>query len=261
VLRPGAHWRLSASGRYDRNSDFENSQSLRLAASHQWRNDTLLWVALGTGIKQPSFVERFGFTPDSFIGNPGLEAERNRHMSLGATHQRGAWVHDLTLFRDRLEDEINGFSFDPVRGGFTAVNEDGTSRRQGVEWAATRAWTSGAVRLGANYLNAEESDGSREIRRPQWHAFASLDQQWRRMALSIGAFHVDEQVDLDFASWPARRETLDAYTLVHARLRLPIGERVQLGLRAANLLDETYEDLLGYRAPGRAYYFNIGVDI
>jgi len=32
-------------------------------------------------------------------------------------------------------------------------------------------------------------------------------------------------------------------------------------VRASNLLDETYEDILGYRAPGRALYLKLGVEL
>jgi vitamin B12 transporter len=261
VVRPGEPWRLSASVRRDLNSDFEDSDSVRLGASFQWRDDTRFWAALGTGIKLPSFVERFGFTPDSFIGNPDLEAERNEHVSLGAEHQRGRWTHAVTVYRDRLEDEINGFAFDPDQGGFTSVNEDGTSRRTGIEWNSTVAWNSGALRMGASNLDTEDIDGSREIRRPEWQAFTSLTQTWRRLRLDLGAFYVDQQVDLDFATWPAARVGLDAYTLAHAELSLTLREGMRLGLRGSNLLDETHEDILGYRAPGRAWYLNLGVDL
>jgi vitamin B12 transporter len=261
VLRPGERWRLSASGRHDRNSEFDDSDSLRLSASYQWRDDTVIWAALGSGIKLPSFVERFGFTPDSFIGNPGLEAETNEHVSIGAQYQRAHWTHALTLFRDRLEDEINGFAFDPERGGFTSVNEHGTSHRQGVEWSSALAWDSGTLRVGASQLETEDIDGSREIRRPEWQAFTSVVQTWQRLRLELGAFFVDEQIDLDFASWPAQRVTLDAYTLAHAELSFALRPGTRVGLRGSNLFDETYEDILGYRAPGRAWYLKLGVDL
>jgi vitamin B12 transporter len=169
--------------------------------------------------------------------------------------------HALTLFRDRLEDEINGFAFDPALGGFTSVNEDGTSHRQGVEWHSSLAWASGFLRIGANNLDTEDIDGSREIRRPEWQGFATLTQDWRRLRLDLGAFYVDEQIDLDFATWPAERVTLDAYTLAHGELSYELRPGTRLGLRGTNLLDETYEDILGYRAPGRAWYLKLGVDL
>lgn len=260
LLAIAERWRFSASARHDSNSDFADSESVRLALNHDLGDDTRVWVAAGTGVKLPSFVERFGFTPDSFLGNADLEAERNRHVSAGVEHARGRWTHALTLYRDRLEDEINGFAFDPVRGGFTSVNESGESRREGAEWRSSAGWQGGALQVGASWLDAESGDGSRAIRRPRRQAFVTVDQLVGGVAVQAGAFHVGAQLDQDFSTWPATRVRLDDYTLVHAALTVPVGERVRLGLRGSNLLDETYEDILGYRAPGRAWYVNLGVD-
>ncbi|MFM7118852.1 MAG: TonB-dependent receptor plug domain-containing protein [Gammaproteobacteria bacterium] len=261
VLRPGEDWRLSASGRQDWNSDFEDSHSLRLAAHWAWRSDTTFWAAAGTGIKQPSFVERYGYTPDSFIGNPNLEAEENRHISFGVEHARGSGRHTLAVFRDRLENEINGFAFVPAVGGFTSVNEGGDSQRAGIEWASTWQWSSGLLRVGAYALNANDSDGTREIRRPGWHAFTNLQQSWRSIRVDAGLYRQDEQVDYDFAAWPARRADLAGYTLANAEVSVALSEGVRLGLRGNNLLDERWEDILGYRSPGRSWALRLRVDL
>ncbi|MEQ8483078.1 MAG: TonB-dependent receptor [Pseudomonadales bacterium] len=259
-IDPTERLRLSASARHDRNSDFDDAESFRLAGSYALTDRDRVWIAAGTGIKHPSFVERFGFTPDSFIGNPDLTPEENRHLSAGYEHRTDAWRAAVTVFRDRLEDEINGFFFDPAAGGFTAVNRDGTSRRHGAELELSRRWQNTEVRAGMSYLDAEEPDGVREIRRPEWLAYLSLDQQWSRLQLGIDAYRVGRQIDLDFASFPAERVSLDAYTLLGARVRVPLAGGADVTLRGSNLLDEDYEDQLGYRAPGRALYLELGLD-
>jgi len=260
-LAPTDRLRLSISARHDDNSEFRNNQSYRLGTSFTLGDSSLVWLGAGTGIKHPSFVERYGFTPDQFIGNPGLDSEENRHLSVGLQTEAGAWALSGTLYRDRLEDEINGFFFDGAAGGFTAVNRDGTSKRQGVEVAAARGFGATGLRLGASYLDAEEPDGLREVRRPRWQGFVRLDHALAWGDVGVDAFYVGEQIDLDFSDWPAARVDLDSYTLVNARLRVPLGTRADLTLRATNLLDERYEDILGYRAPGRAYYLQMGFDL
>ena len=254
-------WQLAASARYDVNSEFENSDSVRVSTRYQLRPATSVWAAWGTGIKQPSFIERYGFTPDSFIGNPDLDSEKSAHFSLGIEQALGAWQVNVTGFRDRLKDEIDGFYFDPAAGGFTAVNQRGTSRRYGLELSASRAWTSGGLSLGSSYLHAEDPDGSREIRRPEWLAFARFNQQWGPALLTLELFSSDDQDDLDFATFPADRVRLDRYTLLNAQVRMPLPKGMQLGLRGANLLDESYEEQLGYEAPGRAVYLSLGIDL
>jgi vitamin B12 transporter len=251
---------LSVSGRYDVHSEYEDGRSVRLAAGYRLSDADRIWAAAGTGIKRPSFVERYGFTPDSFLGNPDLEPEENRHLSVGYQHRTEHWDASVTVFRDRLEDEIDGFFFDPDAGGFTSVNRFGTSRRDGVELEAARRWTATEVRLGLSYLDAEEPDGAREIRRPRWLGYAALSHDWPWARLLLDVHRVGRQQDLNFASFPAERVSLDAYTLVGARLAIPFADRWQASLRGSNLLDETYEDQLGYRAPGRAVYVELGLD-
>ncbi|MGA1675829.1 MAG: TonB-dependent receptor plug domain-containing protein [Pseudomonadales bacterium] len=253
ILRPMPRLRIAASGRYDRNSAFDDSDSLRLATHYAWRDDTDIWAAAGTGIKLPSFVERYGFTPDSFIGNPELEAERNEHLSLGVNHRSNGATHELTLFRDRLKNEINGFAFDFATFRFTAENENGTSKRAGVEWSSTWPWGNGSVRIGGSAINTEDPDGSREIRRPTWQVFTAIDQQWSRTHLTMQLYRVDEQVDQDFATYPAQRVDLVGYTLALGEITYDLGRGIRVGLRGSNLLDETWEDVLGYRSPGRAW--------
>jgi vitamin B12 transporter len=249
------------SARHDDNSEFRNNQSYRLGTSYALGEASLVWLGAGTGIKHPSFVERYGFTPDQFLGNPALNSEENRHLSLGLQTETAGWALSGTLYRDRLEDEINGFFFDVDAGGFTSVNRDGTSRRQGVELAAARSFAATALRLGASYLDAEEPDGLREVRRPQWQGFVRVDHTLPWADVGVDAFYVGEQIDLDFSDWPAARVELDPYTLVNARIRVPVGKRTDVTLRATNILDERYEDILGYRAPGRAYYLQLGFNL
>jgi vitamin B12 transporter len=259
-LSPSDRLDLSVSGRYDANSEFDDARSVRIAGSYRLSERDRLWVAAGSGIKHPSFVERYGFTPDSFLGNPDLQSEESRHVSIGAERRTDRWALSLTTFRDRLEDEINGFFFDPGAGGFTSVNQAGTSRRDGVELEVARRWSQTEARLGASYLDAEEPDGLREIRRPRWLSYLSLQHDWPRAQLQLDVFRVASQIDLNFATFPAERVTLDGYTLVNARLAVPLAGRWQVSVRGSNLLDETYEDQLGYRAPGRAAYVALGLD-
>jgi vitamin B12 transporter len=261
LITPSERLRLSVSGRHDHNSEFRNVQSYRLAASFDLDDATLIWLGAGTGIKHPSFIERYGFTPDQFVGNPALDSEENRHLSVGLQSQVGAWQLAGALFRDRLEDEINGFFFDPVAGGFTSVNQPGTSMRQGVEVSFARRFGDTGLRSGASFVDATEPDGRREVRRPQWQGYLRLDHALPWATLALDVFHIGEQIDLDFSTFPARRVDLDAYTLVSTQIRVPVSARTEVSIRATNLLDDRYEDLLGYRAPGRAYYLQLGIDL
>ncbi|MGI9326661.1 MAG: TonB-dependent receptor plug domain-containing protein [Pseudomonadales bacterium] len=257
AFAPAERLGLSLSTRFDSNSDYDDSVSYRLAARYQLSEALALWTNIGTGIKNPSFIERFGFTPDTFIGNPQIEPETNEHASLGLLWQRGRLHSSVTLFRDELEDEINGFAFDATLGGFTALNEQGSSERNGIEvdtdWQGERT----QARAGISYVDAKDPDNNREVRRPRWQAFVELGHQVGALSLWSRINYVDDQRDLSFASFPASEETLDSYTLWSARLGWQLSPALSLSLRGDNLLDQTVENVFGFRGPGRGGYLEV----
>ena len=51
------------------------------------------------------------------------------------------------------------------------------------------------------------------------------------------------------------------YLLLRAHLAYRIGAHLELALRGENLLDERYQDQLGYASPGRAVYLQMAIDL
>ena len=261
--RPGDRLTLSASGRFDDNEAFASAWTGRVGAEVAIAAHTALWGSFASAQKNPTFTERFGFTPDTFFGNADLRPERSVAAELGLRQRWPALGLEgsVVAHRSRLKDEINGFSFDGALGGFTAVNRQGTSQRSGME--GTLAWTNDrGLEITARYsvLDANEVQGAErrdEIRRPgrQGSLTAAL------LPGHLGPFSGRLTVawrealdDTDFAPFPAETVKLDALTLVRGQLSVHPREGVTLSLLGENLLDERYEALWGYRAPGRALY-------
>ena len=68
-----------------------------------------------------------------------------------------------------------------------------------------------------------------------------------------------ERSDRDFSAWPANPVTLPAYTLVDLAASFELGSgagrpNMRLTVRMENLLDESYHEVWGFAAPGRAVY-------
>ena len=118
----------SLAARFDANSAFGDAHAWRAGVAWQPRHGRL-FANVGTGVKNPSFVERFGYFADAFIGNPSLRPETSREVELGYATER----FSLTLFASELDDEIAGFVFGPAGGGFTAHNCRERSRRRGFK--------------------------------------------------------------------------------------------------------------------------------
>ena len=257
IGRVGERLAWSASLRRDGNSDFKDVLTHRIALRYRASGRTELWLNYGEGIKNPSFFERFGYTPDTFIGNPDLRPETNEHLSVGARTAIGPAVLGLTLFRDRLKNEIDGFHFDPALGGFTAVNQEGRSRRQGVELTAAAQFGNANLSAGWGYVDAKEADDGREIRRPKHSGHLSAAYERGSWRLQAAAHLVGRQQDFSFASFPAQRVPLRGHQLLRTAAAFKATANLELSLRLENLLNENYEEVLGYQTPGRAAYFGV----
>lgn len=259
-------WLLSA--RYDDNSDFRSAWSGRLSVAWAASDSTLFRGNIGTGHKAPTFIERFGFFPAQFVGNPDLKPEQSLSVDLGIDRKfsNAELELQLTGFYQDLRDEINGFVFDPNTFLFTAQNSNGDSTRKGVELAATFAMSE-ALRFGATYTytDASESDVAgqqvRELRRPRHSGslYGDLRLLEGRANLKVIADYGGEATDLFFPPFPSPSEfvTLGAYWLLDATASFDVNANTSIYLRGSNLLDEEYEQVFGYRAPGRSVYAGI----
>jgi vitamin B12 transporter len=259
----GFTWTLS--GRYNDFSDFESIGTWQAAFSQQVSERFRARGSYGTGFKAPTFTERFGFFADQFIGNPSLKPEKSRGWELGFDSQ---WADSrVTLsavyFDQTLEDEIDGFVFDPDSFLFTAVNKDSDSRRQGVEivfdWQVLND-----LDIAANYTYTDTSetglDGMNldELRRPRH--MASLNAQYHfardRANVNLNISYTGKQLDVFFdpVTFASEHVELGSYTVVDLAGAWKLTGALDITARVTNLTDEEYEDLLGYSTRGRAFY-------
>ncbi len=259
-------WLLSA--RYDNYSDFENALTGRLSLAWRLTDATRIRASMGTGQKTPTFTERFGFFPGQFIGNPRLKPEKSTSFEIGIDQSMLNDTLDvqLTLYNQDLEDEINGFVFDPDTFMFTAQNMSDSSSRKGVELSATLEWTEN-LELGAAYTFTDavqpddQGNDIREFRRPR-HA-GSLSANYRLLAeranITLTADYGGTQTDIFFPPFPAPSEIvpLDSYWLVDLTAGYAVNRNINVYARLTNLLDEDYEQVYGYRTPGRSGYFGV----
>jgi len=259
-------WLLS--GRFDDNSDFDDAVNGRLSLAYQLSDATKLRGTVGTGQKNPTFTERFGFFPGQFVGNPELLPERSVSYEVGLDRDflDGALAFQVTLFQQDLRDEINGFVFDFDTFLATAENKDGTSERSGVELASQ--WqVNEHFELGASYTytDATEQDAAgedvRELRRPR-HAgslSANFQSSNERIRANLTADYGGDRDDIFFPPFPALPEivTLQSYWLLDMTVQYQLTSTFGVYMKGTNLLDENYEQVYGYQTLGRAGYIGI----
>jgi vitamin B12 transporter len=259
-------WALSV--RHDDFSVFDDATTWQLAASNQWSSGVRLRGSVGTGFKAPTFLERFGFYPDFFQGNPELKPETSLGWELGVDVPiaQSGLVLSATWFDQELEDEIDGFVFDPETFFFTANNRPGKSQRHGVELVLDGSLTS-TLSLNASYTYTDASefgsDGalSREIRRPEHMASLTLNQSFAqgRGNVNLNVSYNGAQLDNFFPppEYAQVQLELSGFTLVDLAASWSLTPSLALTGRVTNLLDEDYEEILGFARPGRGVFAGI----
>ena len=248
---------LAASARHDDNSEFKSANTYRVEAVFQLNDTARLRSAYVTAVKNPTFAERFGFYTN-FIGNPSLEPEESTSWELGIDKQLGQLSLSTTLFDSELDNEIDGFVYDPLTFGYTAGNKEGTSKRQGAELTAIGALGNNlSLNATYTYTDSVESDGAGgykdEVRRAR-HT-ASLNLAWQVMDnlhINTNAQYNGSQTDVFFPPWPTPSETviLNEYTLLNVSAHFNATESLDIYLRLDNLLDDNYEEVFGYQTLG-----------
>ncbi len=259
-----AEWRGTMSGisgdlavRRDLFNRFRDATSLRASLLAEIGAGFALAGSYAQGIAQPTFFDLYGFFPGNFIGNPDLRPESSRGFEGSLRFRRPTIAASLTLYRQRLSDEIvDNSTFTSV------VNSAGSSRRWGIE--AELGWqVLAGLRLNANYayLRATQPTGAanrqlEEWRRPRHSGSLAADGASGRFSygasLAYVGSHLDRQEVLPFAI-----VRLSPYVLASTRVAYAVTPRVQLFVRGSNLLDERYEDSADYRTEGRGVFAGI----
>ncbi|MBT7948030.1 MAG: TonB-dependent receptor, partial [Porticoccaceae bacterium] len=249
------HLTLAASARHDDNSEFDSAKTYRAEAIYQLTEAIRLRSAVGTAVKNPTFTERFGFYTN-FIGNPNLIPEESTSWELGADQliMGGALTLSLTIFEAELENEIDGFVYDPATFAYTSNNINGTSERKGAELSAVgNISESMSLAAAYTYTDSTGDDAVREVRRPRH--IASLNLGWQaahNLHLNTNIQFTGEQTDVYFPPFPEPSQVvaLSNHTLVNINLNYSATEKFEMYLKLENALNENYEEVFGYQTLG-----------
>lgn len=238
--------------------------------------------AVGEGIKRPSFAELLDvYGP----GNPNLKSERQKSREVGFDHLFAGkkLKFSATYYVNEIDDLI-AYSFEPFANGTNYENIQ-KARVKGAELSLslldfhdfsahasfntmdTVALETGG--LGApNYVEGEEL-----LRRPDWWWSASVSYHPDRLRVSLRVNSVSERWDIDDSRpWPYPRVVNPGFTRVDLAFSLDVvKDRISMfdrtrkskvkdltvELKVNNALDEEYEAVYGYAAPGIQWFAGV----
>jgi vitamin B12 transporter len=223
---------------------------------------TTLRTSAGMGIKEPSFFESYG---ESFYaqGNPDLDPERSTTFDVGVEQRLfGSRLRaSVTYFHNDYKDQIaySVVDFNTFEG--TYVNLAHT-RAQGLE-IALEVRPLPALALVGQYtlLDGEilesPSDfdpvyavGQPLLRRPKQQGSLGAQLSFPRWSAGFTLALVGERADSDFVGLGLMANP--GYARLDARLRVRLVGALEAYVVGDNLLDEEYQEALGYPALGRA---------
>ena len=244
---------VSAGVRHDDNDDFGQFTSYRLSGAFVTTvagGDLKLKASYGTGFRAPSLFEisynsgPFAFPPAT---NAPLSEETSAGFDIGFTWATddGRYV-ELNWFDQEVDDLI---TFDMV--GFSGYIQDrGKSTSEGVELIG-RLPVSDSITLSGNYTwnDAETPSGEQRLRRPKHLANLSLTYMGMDDRLRMGANLRNSRDSVDIGQVP-----LDDYTVVDLNASYRVMSGLDLYLRAENVFDEEYKEVITYNTAGAAIY-------
>jgi len=244
--------------RHDLFSDFGGHTTWRIAASYRHlESDTTFRGSFGTGFNAPSLFQLF----DPFSGDPSLSAERSKGWDAGVEQRLfgGKVSVGATYFHNDIDELIE---FDLTTFGYV---QTGAARTRGVEaFAVIEPCENLLIRPSYTYTDAENLDtGAPLIRRPQHKGGMDVIYRFldRRATVALGLFYVGERDDIVAGTFPGVVAENDDYVLVRIAASLRVHDNVELTARIENLLDEDYQDVLGFNSPGVAAYGGVRITI
>jgi len=199
-----------------------------------------LRASYGEAFRQPSVGELYF----PFSGNPGLDAETSRSWELGVTRWFGSRLRiDLDGFWTSLDNLIE---YDFATNTFANV---ATAKIKGAEagvlWSVAKGLD---VRAQATWLDTRGDDGRSLLRRPRWSGALTLaGRLGRRLRLDLTVAVIGRRADVDPVTFT--RSAAAGAATADLALAWRVTPHADLTLRAINLLDRRYQEVLGYPAP------------
>ncbi len=231
---------LTAGIRRDDHDRFDAETTGRLAVAYNPHDQVTLRASWGEGFKAPTLFQTTFFCCGATAPNPNLKPETSDAYDIGVTFRttdaRGEI--GLTYFDQDIVDLIT-FSFGI--GGYENIDKATSSGVEIDGHYRLTEWLDAAISY--SYIDAKDGAGDTLIRVPEHSGdlLFSVNPDGR-LSGSIQVKYNGEEQDPNgvVASW----------TRVDLAGRYDLSESVQLYARVENLLDEQYQQIIGFGTPG-----------
>jgi vitamin B12 transporter len=254
VWKIGDSFRLLLGVRWDDAEQWGSETSPRIDLGWRLSDTVELTAGYGTAFRPPSIGELYY----PLSGNPDLVAETSSSADIGfvfgGREGRSRW--EIVAFSTDLDNLIE-FDFATYQN-----HNIGTATIRGAELSWTeKLGRRGASILQATYLETEDDEGLPLLRRPEWSGSATVHGSFsQHLNGDITVYYVGDRDDIDPITF--ERTQASSYTSGDISLAYSLWNGIEITGRVLNVLDKEYQEVIGYPAPGRRYFFGLrfGVD-
>ncbi len=244
VWASASGWNLNAGSRVNFHSEYGSQWVYQLNPSYARTLGQHTFKALATwstAYITPTLSQLYG----TFGANPELEPETDRTLEAGLAWQYGNRLRLSVLYFDREEDQA--VIYDGT--GMQYRNSEEPVEVNGAEieatWFAADGWQ---VQAGYTYTDRQ---GDSAIRIPAHKAQLRVEGRLSsRLTGSLYYRYTGTRTDTDFSTFTDRE--LEAFSLVGGKVGYNIIEgKLDAYLRADNLFNTDFTEVIGYQTPGR----------
>jgi outer membrane cobalamin receptor len=253
-----------AGARYVHNEDFGNYGVPQVAASYllirggDVFSGTRLRGGFSEGIKEPNFYETFGQAIFGVVGNPNLKPEQNNAFEAGVQQSflSGKYSFDAVYFNNQFHDRID------TNATFTQYVNIDKSMAQGAELTVQARPTARLQVRGAYVYDSTQNltgseAGSPLLHRPKHSGNALVSYTRPKYGITLAGTFIGRRADSDFGVLPVPLTAVAGYARLDAGGWYAIKRYVTAYANVENLLNQHYEDALGY--PGLRANFRAGL--
>ena len=240
---------FTGSARHDFNNQFDDTSTYKLALSAWITKAVRLHTSHGTGAKNPTFSQLFGY-----YATPDLNPEKSISTDIGIEYNfaNSNDYIDLTFFNSEYND---GIRYNPL----TYLYENQDEKAKGIELSSFIK-VSKDYSLSGQYTYLDSEDGTAEknelVRRAKHTASITNNYQLtNKLEATLGINYVGKRNNYNYTNNVF--DELDDYTLVNISANYKITDRFSIHGKIENLLDKDYIVITDYGTDPFSAYVGI----
>jgi outer membrane cobalamin receptor len=251
---------LSGGARVEHSSAFgtigsgRGGASFLLLGEHGPLSSTLFRVSGGRGVTEPSLLENYAQAPPYYFGNPALRPEDTTTYEAALVSEWwGRRVKtEVAAFRNSFRDLIAfvGDTWENIEASWARGIETSAQARvaNNILITGSYMWLDTRITASTTPESSDTGIGEPLVRRPRNSGSLSIAVTPKRWSLVIGGSFVGERQDADFTFGVTRNP---GYENIYASASYDLAKHFTPFLKVNNLLNERYEEVLGYQALSR----------